>query len=92
MDGQMTLFDKKTNLEMLQTARDAEHFLRLYQDKLGYLCMQTFAVGEAKEVWKAICLSDEYRGEEGCEKCKRRFLQMEFRENFSDEMIEEFLE
>ena len=66
-----------TNLEFLKslkTGKEVKNFL----DHVHYGCTQALMCDlhgkEAeREVWKKHCLSDEYRGINGCSKCRTEF-------------------
>ena len=73
MDGQIGLFDKKTNFDVLMSCQTPEQFMRLYEEKFNHGCRQ-----KDSETWKKLCLSEEYRGMEGCKRCKLAFWNMEY--------------
>ena len=56
-----------TNLEFIKTLKSGEEILNFLEHN-HYGCMQT-----GKEIWKNHCLKEEYRGCEGCRKCKIEF-------------------
>lgn len=64
---------KITNFEMLKKCETPEQFLRQWTNVLHCCCKQT-----SKEIWQKWCLSEEYRGEDGCQKCKVKYLNEEY--------------
>ena len=74
MDGQLDK-RKKTNFEVLMSSQTPEQFIRLYEEYFGCGCMQRMAQkrGADVSVWKKHCLLPEYRGEGGCDRCKKEF-------------------
>lgn len=73
MDGQMGLFDKKTNFDILMSCQSPKQFMRLYEEEFHCGCRQT-----NHEIWKQHCLKPEYRGFDGCKKCREEFWNMEY--------------
>lgn len=80
MKGQINLFDKKTNFDVLMSCQSPEQFIRIYEEKFGCGCMQT--IGQKnntdKEIWKKHCLLPEYRGKDGCQRCRNEFWKKEY--------------
>lgn len=62
-----------TNFDMLMNCQTPEQFLRQWKDALHCGCRQ-----KTKEDWKTYCLSDNYRGQEGCKRCTIDFLNSEY--------------
>lgn len=84
MNGQISLFDKKTNFDVLMSCQSPEQFFRLF-DNMGYGCMQNI---EDKSIdkyalWNQHCRKSEYCGENGCNRCKMEFLKAEYIEKQS---------
>lgn len=84
MNGQISLFDKKTNFDVLMSCKSPEQFFRLF-DNMGYGCMQNI---EDKSIdkyalWNQHCRKSEYCGENGCNRCKIEFLKAEYIEKQS---------
>lgn len=80
MDGQISLFDKKTNFDVLMSCTTPEQFMKVYETKFGLGCRQMIAQKKDtdKEVWQKHCLQPEYRGENGCYRCKMEFWKKEY--------------
>ena len=80
MEGQLGLFDKKTNFDVLMSCKSPEQFMRLYKERFGHGCMQSIGQKDNtdKEVWKKHCLLPEYRGKDGCERCMIEFWKKEY--------------
>jgi len=70
----------RTNFDVLMSCQTPEQFDRLYSQIFGCGCMQVIAqrTGQDKEVWKKHCLTEEYRGIDGCQKCKMEFWRQEY--------------
>lgn len=66
-----------TYLDKIKQAQNGAEFMRIYNHFHGG-CMQNGA--KAKEVWKSHCLSDEYRGMDGCKRCREEFWDKEYKE------------
>lgn len=66
--------ERMTNLEKLQEAKNGEEFVNMYEYFNGG-CIQS-----TSEIWKRHCLSEEYRGKNGCRKCRIDFWNSEFKE------------
>lgn len=64
-----------TNLEKLQEAKSGQEFVNMYEH-FGGGCRQI-----NDEIWQKYCLSEEYRGENGCRKCRIDFWDSEFKES-----------
>ena len=56
-----------TNLEFIKTLKSGEEIYNFLEHN-HYGCIQ-----DSKEVWKSHCLSTEYRGYDGCRRCKIEF-------------------
>ena len=69
-----TYLDK---IKEIDNGTDMVRFL----NNLHFGCLQSIALGKSNKaghyMWKRMCLSDEYRGADGCEKCKAAFWEME---------------
>ena len=61
MEGQVGLFDKKTNFYILMSCKTPEQFMRLYEEHFGCGCMQRIAKngGSIGIVWQKQCLLPE---------------------------------
>lgn len=66
-----------TNLEMLKTAPDGAAFLRMYSS-MNCGCRQYGK--NAKEIWQKYCLTEGFRGKDGCQRCRAQFFDMEYNE------------
>ena len=64
-----------TNLEFIKTLKTGVE-LNNFLHHVHYGCTQYGS--KANEVYKSRCLSDEYRGENGCRKCQEEFWEKEF--------------
>lgn len=56
-----------TNLEFIKTLKSGEEIFNFLEHN-DYGCIQ-----KSKEIWKNHCLQPEYRGIDGCRKCKIEF-------------------
>lgn len=64
-----------TNFEMLMSCETPEQFMSRYEYFDGG-CRQHGK--KANEVYRTICLSDDFRGMYGCTKCKLQFWKSEY--------------
>ena len=80
MDKQIGLSDKKTNFDILMSCQSPAQFKRIYEEQFCFGCMQM--IGQKnntdKEIWKKHCLLPEYRGKDGCDRCKMEFWEQEY--------------
>ena len=75
-----------TNIEyFMQHVTDGYSLTKVYR-YLGCGCLQTRYPHDQKEIHRKVCLSDEYRGEEGCSKCRAKFWDSEYNEEWSEEV------
>ena len=70
--------DTMTNFGVLMSCSSPEQFLRMYEQEFGSGCMQN--IGKYRDVWKKHCLQPEYRGKNGCKRCKIEFWNSEYAE------------
>ena len=66
-----------TNFELLRSCETPDQFFRVYEH-FGCGCMQRMKGVDGKEIYKNHCLSPEYRGADGCERCKLEFWKAEY--------------
>ena len=63
-----------TLLDYIKTL-DADAFVKVMWDK-HFFCRSQLMDGGRESSWKKYCLTSEYRGKDGCLKCKADMLRM----------------